>query len=134
MARARALSLPFRRELRRESTDAELAVWWMLRSRHFGVKFRRQHSVDRYVLDFYCVELKLAIELDGGQHFEERGLEYDAERGTVLNALGIRTLRFTNAEVARERSGVAEAIWDEVELRAKPPSPRSSPPAGRGER
>jgi len=105
----------FRRNLRRDATDAEWAIWWIVRNRHLGAKFRRQHSVGPFTLDFYCAELRLAVELDGGQHYEEQGRRYDASRDAALRAEGIRTLRFSNLDVLNEAEGVAEAIWDEVQ-------------------
>ena len=68
-----------------------------------------------FTLDFYCAELRLAVELDGGQHYEEQGRRYDASRDAALRAEGIRTLRFSNLDVLSETEGVAEAIWDEVQ-------------------
>ena len=127
----------FRRELRRDSTDAERAIWWVVRNRHLGVKFRRQHSMGPYTLDFYCAELKLAVEIDGGQHYEDAGRRYDQSRDEALKAMGIRTLRFSNLDVLRETEGVGEAIWGEVqrltESEREAPSPDLSP-AGAGER
>src|SRR5512137_1235183 len=101
MSRGSRADLEFRRDLRRDATDAELAIWWIVRNRHFGAKFRRQHPVGPFTLDFYCAELKLAVELDGGQHFAERGREYDERRDSALRAEGIRTLRFSNLDVLK---------------------------------
>jgi very-short-patch-repair endonuclease len=126
----------FRRDLRRDATDAERAVWWILRNRHLGVKFRRQHTVGQYTLDFYCAELKLAVEIDGGQHYEEAGCRHDEAREVALRAMGIRTLRYSNLDVLKEAEGVAEAIWDEIHRTTASdatPSPRLSP-KGLGER
>jgi len=105
------LKLDQRRYLRRMSTDAEAALWTLLRGRRFGgVKFRRQHSCGPFILDFFCMQKKLAIELDGGQHFEEAGLAYDARRDAYLAERGIRVLRFGCDLVFREREGVLMAI------------------------
>ena len=126
----------FRRDLRRDATDAERAVWWILRNRHLGVKFRRQHTVGQYTLDFYCPELKLAIEIDGGQHYEEAGGRHDEARDLALRAMGVRTLRYSNLDVLKEAKGLAEAIWDEIHritTSDAAPSPSLSP-NGLGER
>ncbi len=91
--------LPRRRELRKNQTKQEETLWQEIRNRKLGVKFRRQYSVGGYVLDFYCPEVKLAIELDGSQHFEKENKMYDAERTDYLNILGCNVLRFKNTEV-----------------------------------
>jgi very-short-patch-repair endonuclease/predicted GIY-YIG superfamily endonuclease len=101
------------RELRKNQTDAEQLLWGLLRDRRFaGKKFRRQHPVDRYILDFYCHELKLAVELDGGQHNEEVAQHYDKERTRLLNEHGIQVIRFWNNEVLRQTDSVLEALWN----------------------
>jgi len=103
------------RELRAKSTDAEYRLWWMLRNRQMnGAKFRRQHVVAPYILDFYCVELKLCIELDGDQHAEPVQEAYDARRTQYLEERGIRVMRFGNREVLMEMEGVLERIWEAV--------------------
>ena len=123
-----------RRALRRNSTDAETALWFHLRGKRFaGFKFRRQHPCGPYILDFYCPSRHLAVELDGGQHFDPIAQAYDARRSGYLERFGIRVLRFTNDLVFRELAAVLEAI--DVGLRADP-SPSSPLPAraGRGYR
>ncbi|MGB8931769.1 MAG: endonuclease domain-containing protein, partial [Anaeromyxobacteraceae bacterium] len=130
MSRGSPSDRAFRRDLRREATDAERAVWWILRDRHLGVKFRRQHTLGPFILDFFCVELRLAIEIDGGQHYEDAGLRHDGARDLFLQDNGVRTLRFSNLEVLKETEGVAEAIWDEIQLLSPTvttPSPSLSP-------
>ena len=88
-----------RRALRNNSTSAEAMLWNMLKLRQLGVKFRRQFSIDRYILDFYSPEIKLCIELDGAPHFTYDGTDYDYERSKYLKEYhGIRTLRFENSE------------------------------------
>ena len=99
------------RALRKGQTKAELVLWWLVRSRQMGVKFRRQHPIDPYVLDFYCYELRLAVEVDGGQHVSTAGRARDARRTAALAARGIQVLRFSNLEVLQETGAVAEAIW-----------------------
>jgi very-short-patch-repair endonuclease len=96
-------------------TDAEAILWRSLRTRRFGrFKFRRQHPVGNYVLDFYCAEAKLAIELDGGQHAREDHSTPDKARTRDLEKRGIRVLRFWNNEVFQNLDGVmirvAEAL------------------------
>ena len=82
-----------------------------------------------YTLDFYCAELKLAVEIDGGQHYDDAGRRYDQSRDEALKAMGIRTLRFSNLDVLKETEGVAEAIWGEVQRLSEreAPSPDLSP-------
>lgn len=100
-----------RRDLRRTQTDAERALWRLLRSRSLeGYKFRRQHGAGRYVLDFYCAEAQLAIEADGSQHYTSDGVEDDAVRTAELAAMGIVVLRFSNTDVLTNAEGVVEAI------------------------
>ena len=99
------------RELRRETTDAEKLLWNLLRDRQLeGAKFRRQHPFGPYILDFYCHEAKLAVELDGGQHDEEKQVLHDADRSRFLEREGIRVLRFWNNDVFMNTEGVLECI------------------------
>jgi very-short-patch-repair endonuclease len=106
-----SLSLAHRRSLRRTATDAEAALWSELRDRRLGgFKFRRQHPCGPFILDFYCAEGSLAIELDGGQHFEEPTLAYDERRSAFVRERGIDVLRFPNDVVFSDRLGVLEAI------------------------
>lgn len=100
-----------RRELRRNQTDAERAFWSKVRNKQFfGMKFFRQYSFGPYILDFYCPEKKLAVELDGGQHNLLEGREYDAERTAYLNGHGIVVVRFWNHEVLQEINGVLSRL------------------------
>jgi very-short-patch-repair endonuclease len=105
----------FRRDLRHRSTDAEVALWSLLRNRRLGgAKFRRQHPIPPYVLDFYCSAARLAIELDGGQHYGDAGKRWDATRDRLLGGLGIRVLRFSNLEVSGDLERVAQVILSAV--------------------
>jgi len=100
-----------RRELRRTQTDAERAFWAKVRNMQFhGVKFFRQYSFGPYILDFYCPEKKLAVELDGGHHNLPDGRENDAARTNYLNAHGIKVVRFWNNEVLGNIDGVLACL------------------------
>jgi very-short-patch-repair endonuclease len=108
-------NLPFlkdlRRELRNHLTPAEARLWRMLKGRAVeGRKFRRQHSVGKYILDFYCPAEKLAIELDGHGHSELNQADYDHERTLFLNECGIKVLRFENHMVWEHPDMLLEAI------------------------
>ncbi len=104
-------SLARRRELRAHCTDAEAALWFHLRDRRTcGFKFRRQFPCGPFILDFYCAERHLAIELDGGQHFEPAVQAYDERRTAFLCGRGIRVLRFATDLVFREPRAVLEMI------------------------
>ena len=110
----------FARHLRREQTDAERLLWSRLRNRRVtGAKLRRQHPVPPYVLDFFCREIGLAIELDGGQHGENDGEAHDREQTAQLASRGIRVLRFWNHEVLGDMDMVLVNVYRTIEeLRA----------------
>jgi NaMN:DMB phosphoribosyltransferase/very-short-patch-repair endonuclease len=128
---ASARSLPaeilsYARELRKNQTDAELLLWEILRAKRFmDLKFRRQHTVAPYIVDFYCDALKLVIELDGGQHAERQG--YDQARTAFLESKGMAVKRFWNNQVLAETEAVLEAIY--LEVLQRQPQPLPSPPA-----
>jgi very-short-patch-repair endonuclease len=110
--------------LRRDQTDAERKLWFKLRDRRLnGLKFRRQATVGRYVVDFLCVEANLIIELDGGQHASRT--KEDATRTEELEVSGYLVLRFWNNEVLSNLSGVLESIVDT--LKPLPPHPNPLP-------
>jgi very-short-patch-repair endonuclease len=113
-----------RRALRRNMTKAEVLLWLRLKNKQvLGHRFLRQYSVDRYVLDFYCPKLRLAIEVDGESHFVEGAEEYDRERQQYIEALGIKFLRFLNTEIYHNLQGVLQAINEKVtELSAQSPA------------
>ena len=130
------------RELRVTQTDAENLLWQILRNRLFcGIKFRRQHPVGRYILDFFSQEAMLAIELDGGGHAAENKRLYDAQRSKELEGAGIRILRFWNDEVLRNTEAVLEAIYEAIvhtpaglhRESQKPPHPAFGHPLPEGE-
>jgi very-short-patch-repair endonuclease len=97
--------------LRQASTIVELRLWhWLRDGRLDGLSFRRQHPAGRYILDFYCPQLRLAIELDGGQHTYRRQEAHDQKRTAWLRACGVTELRFWNNDVTKNLYGVLEKI------------------------
>ncbi len=107
------------RALRRNSTDAERILWSELRDHRLsGAGFRRQVPIDNYIADFMCHAAKLVIELDGGQHFSDRGEQADAARSAVIEAQGFQVLRFSNLDVMTNRVGVLETITATIAERA----------------
>ena len=104
-----------RRDLRVKQTEAEKILWQKLRNRQVeGFKFFRQCSIGKYIADFYCSELRLVIELDGSQHYEENSLEYDNIREEFMKSLDIKTIRFNNLDVFKSLDEVMERVYDEV--------------------
>ncbi len=104
-----------RRDLRKNQTEAERLFWEKVRcERFFGLKFKRQYSVGSYILDFYCREKNLAIEIDGSQHI--KNADYDKERTLYLENFGLTVLRFWNNEVMNNMDGVLEAIRIKLEI------------------
>jgi very-short-patch-repair endonuclease len=105
-----------RRQLRKNTPQAEAIVWSKLRNKQIlGHKFRRQYSVGPYVIDFHCPAMKLAVEIDGDSHFQEEAKENDRHRAAFIESFGIRFLRFTNEEVYEDLEGVLAAIVQAVE-------------------
>lgn len=96
------------RYLRHEETNAEKMLWKELRNKKLGIKFRRQHPLDKFILDFYAPELKLGVELDGSQHKEYK--EYDNLRTEYLSTHGIKIIRFWNSEVEKNLKNVISKI------------------------
>jgi len=104
--------------LRARMTPAEKLLWMNIRNRKLGgLKFRRQHPVDRFIADFYCHEKRVVIEVDGGIHLNIDQLEYDRTRTVVLNNWGIEVMRFTNEEVLCSMSNVLKCIKEFCESR-----------------
>jgi very-short-patch-repair endonuclease len=97
------------KELRRDQTPAEQRLWAQLRRKHlYGLKFRRQHPIGRFIVDFCCISAKLVIEIDGDSHASQR--DYDRDRTAWLKDRGYRVIRFTNREVTRQLDAVLETI------------------------
>lgn len=103
-----------RKLLRKSATPQEIILWSHLRKKQLGYKFRRQHSIGKYIVDFYCTEKKLIIELDGWQHREENNGGYDIERTNFLESLGCKVLRFWNNEINKNIGGVVLKIEDSL--------------------
>ena len=130
MARIKPTSRRRARELRRKMTDAECVLWRQLRGRQIrGAKFRHQHPVGRFIVDFACIEAALIVEVDGGQHAEQG--PRDGARTAWLNRQGFRVLRFWNHEVLANPEGVTETIARALERGDCPPP--NLPPACWGE-
>jgi very-short-patch-repair endonuclease len=106
------------REMRGEPTRAELILWQMLRRRGLGdARFRRQYAIGPYILDFFCLELGLAVEVDGKGHEEPDQVRYDQERTDFLNRKGIAVLRFSDNQVENELDRVLESLLKVVKVR-----------------
>jgi very-short-patch-repair endonuclease len=117
------------RELRRDATDTERALWRILSP--YRPRFTRQLPVGDYVLDLACRWAKLAIEIDGSQHI---GSEYDEERTRFLESLGWKVIRFWNSDVSDNPDGVAESILEKVTACLDPTHPRPLPVSREGRR
>jgi len=100
------------REMRHPQTPAEATLWQHLRNRNLEFKFRRQHPIERFIIDFYCAEVKLCIEIDGDTHLEQEQVEYDSARTEVLKSIGCSVIRFMNSDVRYNINAVAQEILD----------------------
>lgn len=104
--------LEFAKSMRHTATDAEAFMWQLLRAKRFmNLKFRRQHVIKPYIVDFYCHEIGLVIELDGSQHGMDNAIEYDAERTMFLEDLGLTVVRYWNHDVLGLMDMVLEDLW-----------------------
>jgi very-short-patch-repair endonuclease len=102
---------PKRKELRNNSTYAEVFFWQQVKGRQLeGRKFRRQTSIGNYVVDFYCPEEKLVVELDGEVHFDEEAIKYDKKRTEFLESVGLTVIRFENNDVLKDTEYVLGKI------------------------
>jgi very-short-patch-repair endonuclease len=99
-----------RKQLRNKATEAELILWSCLKDNKLGYKFIRQYSVEGYVVDFYCPEYRLAVEIDGETHKKPDQIKYDQYRTKLLSAWGIRLIRFWNWEVKNHLTSVLHKI------------------------
>ena len=106
------------RELRQEETEAEKTLWNALRGKRLnGLKFRRQHPYENVILDFFCVEHQLVVELDGSIHNDSEQSVYDEERTKFLNERGLRVVRFQNEEILKRLPNVLQKI---IEITSRP--------------
>lgn len=106
------------RALRKEMTDAERVLWSRLRRKQIlGIQFYRQKPIEQYIVDFHAPAVKLVIEVDGGQHFQDAHLIKDAQRDSVLAGEGLMVLRFDNRQVLLETDAVMEEIYRVCEMR-----------------
>ena len=106
------------RNLRKNATPQENHLWYDF-LRTYPVRFQRQKTIQNFIVDFYCHKARLVIELDGSQHYEEQGQAYDRERDAILSGLGLKVLRFSNAQIDREFSAVCAAIDHTVQERIR---------------
>jgi len=119
------------RKLRRNSTDVERKFWHRIRDKQIDeYRFRRQRPIGRYIVDFICLEARLIVELDGGQHAEDAA--YDQRRTAFLESLGYRVLRFWNNEVIENMTGVLERLRETLLETQAPTPPSALPLAGEG--
>ncbi len=125
------MNLAHAKTLRKQMTDAEHRLWYLLRAHRFaGVKFKRQAPVGHYIADFVCFDRKIIIEVDGGQH---AGNARDRRRDEWLTGQGLRVLRFWNNDVLKNTDGVLSMIADALGTSPSPGSLRSPPSPTRGE-
>ena len=106
------------RQLRKNMTDTERRLWARIRMKQLkGCQFYRQKPIGEYIVDFFCPKAKLVIEIDGSQHFLDEVAQYDRIRDEYLSSLGLRVLRFTNADVLTHIEGVIKSIEEGMQWR-----------------
>ena len=101
-------------KLRENMTDPERKLWEYLKTKPMGYKFRRQHPISRYILDFYCHQLRLSIEVDGGYHLTIEQREIDNQRTEYLESVGITVYRFTNQEILNQFEQSIDMITSKI--------------------
>jgi very-short-patch-repair endonuclease len=115
------------KELRKNETEAEKILWTKLnKNQILGLQFRRQHPISRFIADFYCVKVKLIIEIDGSIHEITEYQEHDIGRSNTLNDFGITVIRFTNEQITEE----IDYVVSQIELTVKHLYGEQSPPFG----
>ncbi|NNE76821.1 MAG: DUF559 domain-containing protein [Pricia sp.] len=111
------------KSLRNNMTLGEVAIWSEIKGKKLGVRFSRQIPIDQYIVDFYCKDLQLAIEVDGSVHFEDGQQEKDAFRQKRLESLGVYVIRFSDLDVKNNLGRVLEEIKNEIETIRHTPGP-----------
>jgi len=129
-----SLRLPTQRvrELRRNQAEAEKAAWHLLRGQRAGTKFRRQCRIENCLVDFYCFEHRLAIELDGGVHSQPSQMHRDAAKEDYLRTLGISLLRIPNGLVLEDPEGFVEKVREAIEAKSRQPEQETPHPSRSG--
>jgi len=108
--------IPRAKQLRKDMTPQEKHLWYDF-LRNYPVRFQRQKTIDNFIVDFYCHKAKLVIELDGSQHTSELGIAHDRDRTVILEAYGLKVIRFFNNDVDKNFMGICEIIRLEIEER-----------------
>ncbi len=111
---------PLAQALRKNQAKEEGLLWYRF-LRKYPLRFRRQYTIGNYIVDFYCHKAKLAIELDGSQHYDTKAEEYDQKRSSYLKSQGVVVLRYSNLDLLRNFSGVCEHIDKNVKQRESAP-------------
>ncbi|SPP64912.1 endonuclease domain-containing protein [Nitrospira lenta] len=116
--------LNLKRRLRSDMTGPEKQLWLQLRSRQLqGLKFRRQHGIGPYIVDFYCPERSLVLEIDGDSHAGTEQILKDQERDSYLNSLGLQVIRYLNGDVTNNLAGVLEDLQKQLSAHSTSPHP-----------
>ena len=124
-------NVEYARELRKNMTPWERKLWYMF-LRQYKPRFQRQKPIDNYIVDFYCAKAKLAIELDGGGHYNDSSIQKDSKRTEILQKSGIAVLRFCNLDIDKHFQEVCFVIDKEVNARTLPQSATLTAPSERG--
>jgi len=120
-----------RQSLRNNMTNAEIVLWLKLKGKQLGYKFRRQHGIGKYIVDFYCAELKLIIEIDGDVHALDKQTQLDEERQKYLESLHYKVIRYNNNDILTNINGALDDLISCMET-LKTANP-SAPPLGQEE-
>ena len=126
-AQGQAGYLDLKRRLRSEMTGPEKRLWSRLRGRQLkGIKFRRQHGIGPYIVDFYCPEQSIVIELDGDSHADAEQIQKDQRRDRYLRSIGLKVVRYGNDDILKNLEGVLEDLQTRVSSESTSPSPSLS--------